>query len=103
LAFKPVGFARRVEFTLDRYFRRACLTVPAHKLCQITSADVSKALNELFNSGGLAVMAREIKIHAGAKFFGAEQRLHHSYNLGAFLVYGSCVEIIDFLVRLRSH
>ena len=93
----------RIVTAADRDLRRAGLAVPAHELRQVAAAGVGEALDELLDGGGLAVMALEIEVHAGAEFFLADQGLHHAHHFGAFFVDGGRVEVIDFLVALRPH
>ena len=101
LGLKRVGFARGVVTRGDRHFRRAGLVVPAHELRHVAARGVGEALDELLDGRGVAVVAREIEIHAGAEFFFADQRLHHAHHFGAFLVHGAGVEVIDFLIGFR--
>ena len=51
----------------------------------------------------MAVVAGEIKIHAGAKRLGADQALQHAHDLGAFLIDGRGVEIADLVIDLGAH
>src|SRR5437764_6896613 len=48
-------------------------------------------------------MPLEVEIHALAKFLGPEQSLEHPHQLGAFLVNGRRVEIVDLAVYGRAH
>ena len=99
-AFKRIGPARRIEIAVDRDLWRSGLAIPAHELRQIAFAGVSKALDKLLYSRRLAVVAREIEIHAGPEFVAADQCLHHPHQFGTFFVYGGRVKVIDFLVAL---
>src|SRR5215470_4281489 len=68
---QSVFLASWVKMATDRYFRRPCLIVPAHKLREIMSACVRKTLKKLLYGGGLSVVTRKIKVHPGTKFFTA--------------------------------
>src|SRR5262249_59867539 len=83
-AFKQVTLAHRVEAAMDRDFRGAGLAIQAQKLAEVPAAGFCEASDELLDSGSLAVVAREIQIHAGAKFFRADQGAHHAHQLRTF-------------------
>ena len=85
------------------HFRRSGLRVPEHELGEIDARDIGKALHELLHRGGLSVVTAEIKIHAAAKFIRAEQRLEHAHRLGAFLIDGRRIEVIDLVILRRPH
>ena len=87
----------------DHDFRRAGLRVPAHELREIAAAHVGEALHELLDRRRLAVMAREIEVHALAEQFGPEQRLDHAHDFGALFVDGRRVEVVDLVIELRPH
>src|SRR6185312_4816633 len=95
--------ARGIVAPVHLYLGRAGLAVPAHEGREIASALFGKALDELLDRRRLAVVTREIEVHAGAEIFLAEQRLQHADNFGALLVYRAGVEVIDFLVEFRPH
>src|SRR5450830_1447759 len=100
-AVEYVGLARRIVAAGDRHLRRAGLAVPAHELRHVATRRVGEALDELFDGRGMAVVAGEIEIHAGAEFLPTDQRLHHAHHFGAFLVHGAGVEVIDVLIGFR--
>ncbi len=103
LAFERVGLGVGIEAAGNRHLRRAGLAVPAHELRQVARTRIGEALDELLDGGGLAVVALEIEVHAGAEFLRADQRLHHAHHFGAFLVHGRRVEIIDLLICFRPN
>ena len=70
---------------------------------KVDARRVGEALHELLDRRGLAVVAREIEVHALAEVVGAEQRLEHAHDLGAFLVDGRRVEVVDLAVERRPH
>ena len=70
---------------------------------EVDTAHVLKAAHEVLDGGGLAVVALEIEVHAAAEIFRAEQGLQHAHDLGALLVDGRRVEIVDLDVALGSH
>ena len=82
---------------------RAGLRIPEHELREVYIRRVGEALHELIDRRRLTVVAVEVKVHALAKFFGAEQRLEHAHDLGALLVDGRGVEIVDLVIERRPH
>src|SRR5262249_26483784 len=84
-------------------FRGAGLAIPAQKLAEVPAAGFCEASDELLDSGSLAVVAREIQIHAGAKFFRADQSAHHAHQLRTFFVDRRRIEVIDFLISFWSN
>jgi hypothetical protein len=57
--------------------------------------------DEVVAGHGLAVVAAEVLVHAGAKAFLAQQSVLHADDFGAFLVHGGRVEVADLLVTFR--
>ena len=101
-AFEDESLACRIKAPAHRHLRSAGLTVPPHKLRHVTSARVRKALDELLDRRGLAVVASKVKIHADMKFFLADQGLHHAHQFGALFVDGGRVEVVDLPICLRT-
>ena len=48
-------------------------------------------------------MALEVEIHALAETIRPQQRVHHTHHLGALLVHGRSVEIVDLDIGIRPH
>ena len=96
-----------VVFQPDRHARRAGLTVPAAEHRQVAAGmlahvDRFHGGDEVVAGHGLAVMAAEVLIHAGAKARLAQQRVLHADDLGALFVHGGGVEVADLLVAFRA-
>src|SRR5665213_4205520 len=51
----------------------------------------------------MAIVTLEIEVHAFAEQRRAEQRVDHPHHLGALLVDGGGVEVVDLAVELRSY
>ena len=98
-----VGLRRRIVVAGRHDLGRAGLRVPAHELREVALADVGEALHELLDRRGLAVVALEVEVHAFAEQLGAEQRVDHAHHLGALLVDGRGVEVVDLAIELRPH
>ncbi len=75
--------------------RRAGLAVPAEELRQVAPGGVGEAGDESLHGGGLAVMALEIEVHAGAEGLRAKQGLQHTDDFGALVVDRGRVEVVD--------
>ncbi|KAG0921453.1 hypothetical protein G6F31_020318 [Rhizopus arrhizus] len=58
--------------------------------------------DEVIAGHGLAVVAAEVFVHAGAETFLAQQGVLHADDFGAFLVHGGRVEVADLLVALGA-
>ena len=100
---EPIGLGGRIVGAANRDFRRARLAVPAHELAEIASRNRLETADEILDCGRVAVIALEIKIHAGAKRLGADQALQHAHDLGAFLIDGRGVEVVDLVIDLGAH
>ena len=61
------------------------------------------ACDEIVAGHGLAVVALEVQVHARAEAVAADQRLHHAHDLGALLVDGGGVEVVDLQVAVGPH
>ena len=61
------GLGAGVVVGLHRDLRRAGLAVPAHELGEVAAGGVGEAGDEILDRRGLAVMALEIEVHAGAE------------------------------------
>jgi hypothetical protein len=95
-AGQRVGFRFCVKKAVDRNTRRARLLVPAHELREVETRSGSHRRDEILAGHGLAVVAAEIFVHAGAETVAADQRLDHADDFGALFVHGRRVEIVDF-------
>ena len=100
---EPIGLGGRIVGAANRDFRRAGLIVPAHELGEIASRNRLETADEILDRRRVTVIALEIKIHAGAKRFRADQALQHAHDLGAFLVDGRGVEVVDLVIDLGPH
>ena len=100
---EPVGLGARIVMRRHHDFRRSGLRVPAHELRKVAPADIGEALHELLDRRGFAVMPVEIKVHALAEQFGAEQGLDHAHDLAALVVDRGRVEVVDLVIELGPH
>ena len=64
---EPIGVGARIVMRRDSDLRRAGLRIPAHELRHVAAADIGEALHELLDGRGLAVVAREVEVHALAE------------------------------------
>ncbi len=98
-----VGSRRRVVATARDHLRRAGLRIPAHELREVAAARLGEAGHELLDGRGLAVVAREVEVHALTEALRSKQRLEHANDLGAFLVDRRGVEVVDLPIGVRPH
>ncbi len=87
---------------------RARLRVPALELVELHveragRVDVGDGLRERVAGDGLAVVAAEVLRDAALEAGAAHQRLHHAHELGALLIHGGGVEVVDGHVAVRAH
>ena len=87
----------------DHDFGRAGLRVPEHELREIAARYVGEALHELLDGRGLAVVALEVEVHALAETSAPSSVLQHAHDLGALLVDGRRVEVVDLVIELGPH
>ncbi len=87
-----------VLVALRRHARRARLLVPAAEGREILSRGLGEAGDELLDGGSLAVVAGEIEVHARLEGLIADQQLQHADDLGALLVDGRRVEVVDLAI-----
>ena len=87
---------------------RASLRIPALELRKLprqlgVGVGVGDGLCKVVASDGLAVVSLEVQRHAARKAVAADERLHHPHHLGALLVDGGGVEVVDLHVAVRAH
>ena len=85
------------------HHRRAGLAVPALELRKIAAIRVGHGGAEVVALDGLAIVAREVQVHALAETVAAHQGLVHAHHFGAFFVDRDRVKIIDFDEGIRTH
>jgi hypothetical protein len=93
----------RVEAVAHRHDGRACLRIPAPELRKVHARRILHRLHEIVAGNGHAVVTLEVEIGATAEPIGAEQGVLHADQLRTFLVHRARVEIVDFLVLVRTH
>ena len=98
-----VRVAERIVASGDAQQRRAGLRVPAAKLREVDARGVLHRVDEVVAGHRLAVVAREVEVHPAAERLGPEQRVLHADHLGALLVDGRRVEVVDLLVFVGTH
>ena len=101
--FQSVGAGGGVIGAARRDFGCTGLAVPLAELRQVTARRVLEAFHPVFHRGGLAVMALEIQVGGLAITVAAHQRLQHADHLGALVVDGGGVEVVDFDIAARLH
>ena len=94
---------RCIVMRRDAEFRRARLIVPAHEFAEIAPGRFGETGDEILDGGRRSVIALKIQIHAAPEGLGADQNLQHADDLGALLVDGRRIEIVDFEIGLRPH
>ncbi len=82
---------------------RAGLRVPGQVRHQVDLIGIAQRAQEIFQRGGVAIVSREIQIHAVAEAFTAQSSGHHAHQLRALLVDGGGVEVVDLTVLRRAH
>ena len=97
-----------VVVSMGGHARRARLRVPALEGLQpdgqrAAGVGIGDGLGEVVAGHGMAVVALEVQVHAGAEALAAHQRLHHAHHLGALLVDGGGVEVVDGRVAVGAH
>ena len=97
------ALARRVVTAFDLEVRRAGLRVPQAELREVDARRIFHRIRKVVAGDGLAVMALEVEIDALAVTLRSQQRVHHPHHLGALLVDGRGVEIVDLDVGVRPH
>ena len=100
---EPVGLRRLVVMALHRDPRRAGLRVPAREMGEVAAGHVGEGVQEILDRGGGAVAALEVEVHAAPEILVADDRLEHADDLGALLVDGRGVEVVDLAILRRPH
>ncbi len=100
---QTVGRSLGVVLGLDVQTGGSRLRIPATELQQIPATRVFHAVDEVVGRHRVAVMACEIEIGRLAKELWAEQGRLHPHQLGALVVDGRGVEIIDLDIGVGSH
>ena len=93
----------RVVLELAHQLGRAGLRVPGHELLQVAARGVLEAGDEILHRRRLPVVALEVEVHALAEAVAPQQRLQHAHDLGALLVDGRRIEVVDLDVAVRAH
>src|SRR5690606_6487971 len=78
---------------------RASLLVPQRELGKVTPCRLGEAGEEVLDRRRIAIVALEIKVHAGAEALIAENGLEHADDLGALLIDGRRVEVVDLVIE----
>src|SRR3712207_8253903 len=68
---------------------------------KVASAHLREGVQKILDRRGGAVAGLEVAVHAAPEIGLAEQRLQHAYDLGALLVDGRRVKIVDLAVARR--
>ena len=82
---------------------RARLRIPARELRKIALGALRETGEEILDRRRRAVKAREIEIHPASEGLRADQRLQHAHDLGALLVDGRGVKIVDRPIGVGAH
>ena len=100
---QPCLLRPRVVVERAGELRRAGLVVPEHELGEVASRSVGHGGDEILDRRRLAVMALEVEVEAFAESLAAEQGLQHAAELGALLVDGRRVEVVDLDIGGGPH
>ena len=87
----------------DGQLRGAGLGVPPFKLAQVVPPGTFHGGDKVIAGHGLAVVAFEIDIHAPPEGSRSEQGMEHADHLGALVVDGQRVEVVDLDKGGRPH
>ena len=97
------GVRRRVVGLAHAHLRCAGLAVPEPELAEVRAVGVLHGAEEVLDGHRLAVVAREVQVHAPAEALLPEQGVGHADHLGPLLVDRGGVEVVDLDVGLRAH
>ena len=98
-----VRLRRRIVGAADADDGRAGLAVPPLELREVDARGVLHRLREVVAGDRHAVVALEVEVHAAPEPVGPQQRVLHADDLGALLVDGARVEIVDLEVLVGPH
>ena len=87
-----------IPATLGAHARRAGLRVPAAELREVAAVCVGHGRDEILAGHRLPVVPLEVQRHAAGEAVAPDQGLQHADDLGALLVDGDGVEVVDRLV-----
>ena len=80
--------------------RRPRLVIPAAELCEIHTVGRLHGVKEVFRRDGLPIVEFHVAVHALTEAIPADEHGDHANDLGALVVNGACVEVVDLLVGL---
>ncbi len=90
-----------VVAVLDHHLGGAGLGVPCREAGEVGAGRVGHGGHEVLDGHRLVVVAGEVEVHAAAEGGGADQGADHAHHLGALLVHGRGVEVVDAHVAVR--
>ena len=96
-----LGIARIAEARVER--GRSGLIVPEQELRKIGLVRIAKRRDEILDRHRLAIVALEIEIEPAPEAVLAQHGLHHPAKLGALVVNGARVEVVDLDERGGPH
>ena len=79
------------------------MLVPAHEAGEALARSVFEAGDEIFDSGGSAVAALEIELHAAFERVFANDPLQHANDFAALFIDGRSVKVVDLLIARWPH
>ena len=88
---------------VDLEHRGSGLFVPQGELLEIEPARLLETGEECLDRRCLSVVTAEVEIHAGPESLVADEALEHAHDLGALLVDGGRVEVVDLVIEARAH
>ena len=83
--------------------RGAGLGIPEAERPEIAPGGLGEAGEEILDGRRIAVVPGKIQVHAGAEARLAQQGFQHPHHLGALLIDGGGVEVVDFAIGFRPH
>ena len=79
------------------------LRIPQPELREVDARGVLHRLHEILAGDRLAVVARDVEIHAPAERRPADEGVQHADDLGTLVVDGRGVEVVHLDIGVRTH
>ena len=97
-----IALGVRIPMPAGKYVGCSSRFVPAPELIKVAFVGVRDRGDEVIAGDRLSIMASEIKVHSAPKTRLPNEGLQHPDDFRAFFIHRNGVEIVDFLVAVRS-